>query len=72
MSETFAEEVEREITRRRGSSSARRVIFRTFALLATGILITFGLSANGVAASYLFGIATILALIWLREKKSTQ
>ena len=76
MSETFVEEVEQEIANKRmAHRSALGVAilsaFRAFILLVTGGLVTLGLAANGIAASWVFGIATVTAMAWLRGTKST-
>lgn len=76
MSETFVEEVDREIANERVAHRSVLGVailsaFRAFLLLATGVLVTLGLAANGITASWVFGIATVTAMAWLRGTKST-
>lgn len=76
MSETFVEEVDREIAKERNQHKSPAVIatlvtFRIIVLTAVFACVTGGLWLNGVVHAELFGAATVASLIWLRGKKST-
>lgn len=72
MSETFTEEVERELSRERGNLEElgkRRItiFFRLIALLIIGMLVVVGLAFNNVAVPWLFGLATVGGLVWVNH-----
>jgi hypothetical protein len=72
MSDTFLEEVAADLAKHRSPKGRVGIaIFRAALMLASGVLVTVGLAANGIAAPYLFGIATTFILIWIRGEKST-
>lgn len=76
MSETFAEEVEREIIEGRAANKSPAVIatlitIRIIMLAAVFACVTGGLWSNGIVHAELFGIAAVICLMWLRGKKSS-